>query len=75
MKKSRRGKTERFLGLRHWLLDSPAWLSLPCIARALYVQIAKRYNGANNGRISYSVREAYEELKITAEGTFFFCRR
>ena len=65
MGKRRLGKTERFVSLRHWVLDSPAWLSLPCNARALYVQLAKRYNGANNGRISYSVREAYEELKIS----------
>lgn len=70
MGKRTRGKTERFVSLRHWLLDSPAWLSLSCNARALYVQIAKRYNGANNGCISYSVREAYKELKISKSTAF-----
>jgi hypothetical protein len=54
----RRGHTERYVWLRFWLMDSPAWQSLPCNARALYVELAKRYNGNNNGRISYGVREA-----------------
>jgi hypothetical protein len=65
MGKRRRGSTERFVSLRYWLLESAAWRSLPCNARALYIQIARRYNGANNGRISYSVREASQELKIS----------
>jgi hypothetical protein len=54
----RRGRTERYVWLRFWLMDSPAWQSLPCNARALYVELAKRYNGNNNGRISYGVRQA-----------------
>jgi hypothetical protein len=65
MEKRRRGSIERFVSLRYWLLESAAWRSLPCNARALYIQIARRYNGANNGRISYSVRQASEELKIS----------
>jgi len=56
--------TERFVWLRFWLMDSPAWRSLPCNARALYVQLARRYNGGNNGRISYSVRQASQDLHI-----------
>jgi hypothetical protein len=48
---------ERYVWLRYWLLDSPAWKSLPVGARALYVEIARRYNGSNNGRITYSVRD------------------
>jgi len=55
--KSRTGR-ERYVMLRHWLLDSPAWKSLPVGARALYPELARRYNGSNNGRIPYSVREA-----------------
>jgi hypothetical protein len=45
-------------------MDSPAWKSLPGNARALYIDIARRYNGSNNGRISYSVREAVQ-LRIS----------
>jgi hypothetical protein len=60
-----RGRTERFLALRYWLLESQAWRSLPGNARALYIEIAARYNGSNNGRIPYSVREAIIALHIS----------
>jgi hypothetical protein len=56
---------ERYVLLRHWLLKSPAWRSLPVGARALYVELVLRYNGHNNGRISYSLREAVEALHIS----------
>jgi hypothetical protein len=56
---------ERYVSLRYWLLRSPAWRSLPATARALYIEIAERYNGRNNGRISYSVREGCEALHIS----------
>jgi hypothetical protein len=59
-----KGKRERYVSLRYWLLDSPAWKSLPVAAHALYIQIARRYNGSNNGRIPYSVREAVDVLRI-----------
>jgi hypothetical protein len=52
-----KGKRERYVSLRYWLLDSPAWKSLPVAAHALYIQIARRYNGSNNGRIPYSMRD------------------
>jgi hypothetical protein len=61
----RRGRGERFLSLRYWMLDSPAWKSLPPTARALYPEVARRYNGGNNGRISYSVREAAQALNVS----------
>jgi hypothetical protein len=32
--KKRRGSIERYVGLKHWLIDSPAWHSLPCNAQA-----------------------------------------
>src|SRR6516162_7111654 len=59
-------KSERYVKLRYWLLDSIAWKSLPAAARALYLEIAKRYNGSNNGRIPYSVREAVKAVHISA---------
>jgi hypothetical protein len=52
-----KGGRERYVMLRYWLLDSPAWKSLPVGAQALYLDIARRYNGGNNGRIPYSVRD------------------
>ena len=65
MSKRARGKFERFVALRYWLLKSPAWRSLPANARAIYVEIAACYNGSNNGGISYSVRQAAEALHIS----------
>lgn len=47
----------RFLKLEHWILKTVAWRSLPPASRAVYVEIAQRYNGSNNGEISMSVRE------------------
>jgi hypothetical protein len=63
--KLRRGGGGRFLSLRYWMLRSPAWKSLPGMARALYLELAERYNGSNNGRISYAVREGTEALHIS----------
>ena len=59
--------SERYLKLRYWLLRSPAWQSLPGLARALYIDIAMRYNGSNNGRMSYSVREGAAALNVTKD--------
>lgn len=60
----RKDKAPRHVRLYHWLLKSPAWQSLPPNARAIYIEMAARYNGANNGRISFSVREAVHLLRI-----------
>ncbi len=64
---------DRFVKLEHWMLKSPAWRALPPAARALYVALAQRYNGLNNGQISVSVREAARDVNIakdTASKTF-----
>jgi hypothetical protein len=60
-------KKERYVMLRYWLLKSQAWNSLSGNARALYIEIARRYNGSNNGRIPYSVREAKQSLHISSD--------
>jgi hypothetical protein len=59
--------TERYVSLRYWLLNAPAWKSLPGNARALYIDIVSRYNGSNNGRIPYSVREAKQSPHISSD--------
>ncbi len=46
------------------MLNTPAWRGLNPTARSVYVQLASRYAGVNNGRISYSVREGTEELGV-----------
>jgi hypothetical protein len=54
----------RYVMLNHWLLESPAYLSLSAPARAVYVEIVRLYNGANNGKLALSVRTAAERCRI-----------
>jgi hypothetical protein len=61
---SKQPKESRHVRLYHWVMNSEAWRSLSPNARALYVEIAARYHGTNNGRIPFSVREAAEALHI-----------
>jgi hypothetical protein len=63
-KKNPRDKPHRYLMMNRYLLESQAWKSLNATARAVYVHMAMKYYGSNNGRIGYSVRAAAEELKI-----------
>jgi hypothetical protein len=60
--------TPRHLRLYHSFLRQQAWKALDAIARAVYIEIAQRYCGTNNGRIPYSVREAVATFKI-GQGT------
>jgi hypothetical protein len=72
-RKGRSRRKERFVKLMHWMLRGAAWCALTPAARALYVELAQRYNGFNNGEISLSVREAAWLLHIakdTASKTF-----
>jgi hypothetical protein len=72
-RKGRKGTAPRHVRLYHWLLESAAWQSLEPNCRALYVEMAGRYMGQNNGRIPYSVREAASALrssKATAARAF-----
>jgi DNA-binding GntR family transcriptional regulator len=59
----------RYVRLPEYLLDCPAWQSLDCAARCLYVELARRYRGpdSNNGKIPYSVREAASALRISKD--------
>src|ERR1700732_887070 len=59
----------RYVTLREYMLATPAWQSLDCVARCLYVEIARRYRGpdSNNGKIPYSVREAATALGISKD--------
>jgi len=57
-------KDGRHVRLYHYMMDAEAWQSLSGNQRAIYVEMVARYNGRNNGRIPYSVREAAESLHI-----------
>lgn len=57
----------------YWLTECVAWKNLSANARASYLEIKKRYNGQNNGKISMSVRElaaAFDWSVSTAWRTF-----
>jgi len=57
-------KVARHVRLYYWMIETAAWKSLNGNQRAIYFEMAARYNGSNNGRIPYSVREAAERLRI-----------
>jgi hypothetical protein len=64
---SRREKVRgRYVRLPEWLLACPAWRSLDCASRCLYIEMARRYGGpnTNNGKIPFSIREAAAQLYI-----------
>jgi len=54
-----------FVRLSYSLLDSSTGQSLSAVQRALYVDMARKFNGRNNGNIPYSVRDAESALRIT----------
>ena len=65
--RGRSRKGERFVKLDHWLLKTPAWQALGPVARAIYVELAQRYNGSNNGEIALSVRDAAKLVHVAKD--------
>jgi DNA-binding transcriptional regulator YhcF (GntR family) len=62
----RRVKSPPFVMLPKSMLRTPAWRELSSTARSAFVHLCARYNGANNGQIIFSVREAAAELGVSA---------
>jgi len=62
-KHQKRG-TGKFVQLSEWLQASDAWATLKPGPRALYVELKRRYNGSNNGRIILSHRDAAKSLNV-----------
>ena len=57
----------QFVRLDHDLIMSPAWEGLSTQARAVLIQVAKRYNGRNNGTLAASVRDLEAECRINKD--------
>ena len=57
--------TERFVKLTYPLLESEAWRWLRPISQSVYIELRRRYNGLNNGRISLSLSESAHILKAS----------
>jgi hypothetical protein len=66
-KYKRKGKGPRFVQLHEWMMRSEAWRSLDPLGRALYVELKRRYDGFNNGRIGLGCREAAEDLGVSKD--------
>ncbi len=58
-------RDQRFATLHFWMLDSDAFRELRGNAVKLLLRLATRYNGANNGAISMSTREALKEVNCS----------
>ena len=63
-KKGRSTSGAPFVQIHNYLMDSQAWLSLTPQAVAVYLRLARLYNGSNNGRLGLSVRSAAEHANI-----------
>lgn len=66
-KTGRSKKGPPFVKLPWYLVDSPAWRSLTPAARAVYVELARVYNGRNNGTLALSVRDAAAGCRINKD--------
>jgi hypothetical protein len=59
-KRRRHGGGPTFIQMFHWMVDMPVWRSLSPRAVVAYLELARRYNGTNNGNIHLSARELAE---------------
>ena len=64
MSKRDRERHDRYFQVHHYMMRTDAWRALSAPARAIYVQIGFRYDGSNNGKIAYSVRDAASECNV-----------
>ena len=54
-----------FFALQHHMMRSAAWQSLTPQEVAIFIRVAFRFNGKNNGRLAISARDAAKEAKIS----------
>lgn len=66
-RKGRSTGSGRFVALHHFMLDTAAWRDLSPADRAVYVELAKLYDGSNNGRLALSARDAAERCRINKD--------
>lgn len=62
-----RSKTGSFVMLQRFMMDSAAWRDLTPAARAIYLEVAKLYNGRNNGHLALSVRDAADRCRVNKD--------
>lgn len=57
----------RFVQLHHFMMQTAAWRSLQPQDRAIYLEIAALYDGANNGRLALGVRAAADRANVNKD--------
>ena len=58
-----------------WLLNSPAYLSLSCPARAVLIELTRLYNGNNNGQLGLVRSPGFRAMQRCARnGPACLCR-
>ncbi len=57
--------TERFVKLTYPLIESEAWRWLRPISQSVYIELRRRFNGSNNGKISFSLDEGARILRAS----------
>ena len=65
--KGRSDNPERFIRLNHSLMNSAAWQALTPQERAVLIEVMSLHNGANNGRIGLSSRQAAAGCNINKD--------
>jgi hypothetical protein len=58
---------ERYVRLFYRMMETEAWRSLDGTAISIYLQLAKRYCGNNNGRIALSARQAAQAAHVSKD--------
>ena len=58
---------QTFVMMRHDIIDSEAYRSLSAVARCVLLEVARRYNGHNNGDIPLSCREAAQLVSVSKD--------
>ena len=65
--KKKKKRYPPFIMIPKKMIDSKAWQGLSCYARAVYIEIKRKYNGSNKDNLSYTYREG---IKIMARNRF-----
>lgn len=66
-RRGRRPGGPRFVQLFYYVMDCAAFHALKPAERSVLLEIARRYDGTNNGRIGLSVREAAAHCNINKD--------
>lgn len=67
--KGRSTGSDRFVMIPNWAFDSLAYRSLRAGPRGLLWELIRRFNGWNNGRITFSQREMARSLNVADRET------